>query len=145
MSGTKGLFEEFGPRRIREAPISESAMVGDAVGDGVADTVEDGVEGSVGDGAKDDGGGVGVAALADTRLERASARRADPISLAPLEGALVHAGECHYVADAHRHDGEDGDVRVDLHLVPLVSRGRRRACGCAWKYNSRRRRSVTCV
>src|SRR5262245_30967266 len=28
MSGTKGLHEEFGPRRIREAPISESAMVG---------------------------------------------------------------------------------------------------------------------
>jgi pyruvate/2-oxoglutarate/acetoin dehydrogenase E1 component len=32
MSGTKGLFEEFGPRRIREAPISESAMVGAAIG-----------------------------------------------------------------------------------------------------------------
>lgn len=32
MSGSKGLFEEFGPRRIREAPISESAMVGAAVG-----------------------------------------------------------------------------------------------------------------
>jgi hypothetical protein len=32
MSGTKGLYEEFGPRRIREAPISESAMVGAAVG-----------------------------------------------------------------------------------------------------------------
>jgi pyruvate/2-oxoglutarate/acetoin dehydrogenase E1 component len=32
MSGTKGLIEEFGPRRIREAPISESAMVGAAVG-----------------------------------------------------------------------------------------------------------------
>jgi pyruvate/2-oxoglutarate/acetoin dehydrogenase E1 component len=32
MSGTKGLFDEFGERRIREAPISESAMVGAAVG-----------------------------------------------------------------------------------------------------------------
>ncbi len=32
MSGTKGLYEEFGPRRIREAPISESAMVGAAIG-----------------------------------------------------------------------------------------------------------------
>ncbi|HVB96125.1 MAG TPA: pyruvate dehydrogenase complex E1 component subunit beta [Chloroflexota bacterium] len=32
MSGSKGLFEEFGPRRIREAPISESAMVGSAIG-----------------------------------------------------------------------------------------------------------------
>lgn len=32
MSGAKGLYEEFGPRRIREAPISESAMVGAAVG-----------------------------------------------------------------------------------------------------------------
>ena len=28
MQGTKGLTEEFGPMRIREAPISESAMVG---------------------------------------------------------------------------------------------------------------------
>jgi pyruvate dehydrogenase E1 component beta subunit len=32
MSGSKGLFDEFGPRRVREAPISESAMVGAAVG-----------------------------------------------------------------------------------------------------------------
>lgn len=32
LSGTKGLYDEFGPRRIREAPISESAMVGAAVG-----------------------------------------------------------------------------------------------------------------
>jgi pyruvate dehydrogenase E1 component beta subunit len=32
MQGTKGLWEEFGPARIREAPISESAMVGAAVG-----------------------------------------------------------------------------------------------------------------
>ena len=32
MQGTKGLIEEFGPKRIREAPISESAMVGAAVG-----------------------------------------------------------------------------------------------------------------
>jgi pyruvate/2-oxoglutarate/acetoin dehydrogenase E1 component len=32
MQGTKGLVEEFGPTRIREAPISESAMVGAAVG-----------------------------------------------------------------------------------------------------------------
>ena len=32
MSGTRGLYDEFGPRRIREAPISESAMVGAAVG-----------------------------------------------------------------------------------------------------------------
>jgi acetoin:2,6-dichlorophenolindophenol oxidoreductase subunit beta len=32
MSGSKGLFEEFGPTRIREAPISESAMVGAAIG-----------------------------------------------------------------------------------------------------------------
>lgn len=32
MQGTKGLIEEFGPQRIREAPISESAMVGAAVG-----------------------------------------------------------------------------------------------------------------
>jgi pyruvate dehydrogenase E1 component beta subunit len=32
MSGSKGLFDEFGPRRIRESPISESAMVGAAVG-----------------------------------------------------------------------------------------------------------------
>ncbi len=32
MSGTKGLYEEFGPHRIREAPISESAMVGASVG-----------------------------------------------------------------------------------------------------------------
>jgi pyruvate dehydrogenase E1 component beta subunit len=32
MSGAKGLFEEFGPTRIREAPISESAMVGAAIG-----------------------------------------------------------------------------------------------------------------
>ena len=32
MSGSKGLYDEFGPRRICEAPISESAMVGAAVG-----------------------------------------------------------------------------------------------------------------
>ncbi len=32
MQGTKGLIEAFGPKRIREAPISESAMVGAAVG-----------------------------------------------------------------------------------------------------------------
>ena len=32
MQGTKGLTEEFGPMRIREAPISESAMVGAALG-----------------------------------------------------------------------------------------------------------------
>src|SRR4026208_1551122 len=32
MQGTKGLVEEFGPKRIREAPISESAMVGAALG-----------------------------------------------------------------------------------------------------------------
>jgi pyruvate dehydrogenase E1 component beta subunit len=30
--GTQGLFAEFGPRRIRESPISESAMVGAAIG-----------------------------------------------------------------------------------------------------------------
>jgi pyruvate dehydrogenase E1 component beta subunit len=32
MQGTRGLYEEFGPERVREAPISESAMVGSAVG-----------------------------------------------------------------------------------------------------------------
>src|SRR5438874_3134831 len=32
LQGTQGLFTEFGPRRIREAPISESAMVGAAIG-----------------------------------------------------------------------------------------------------------------
>lgn len=32
LQGSKGLWEEFGPRRIREAPISESAMVGVAIG-----------------------------------------------------------------------------------------------------------------
>ncbi|MGH2352862.1 MAG: alpha-ketoacid dehydrogenase subunit beta [Chloroflexota bacterium] len=32
MQGAKGLFEEFGPRRVRDTPISESAMVGAAVG-----------------------------------------------------------------------------------------------------------------
>ncbi|MGI8423976.1 MAG: alpha-ketoacid dehydrogenase subunit beta [Chloroflexota bacterium] len=32
MQGAKGLFEEFGPRRVKETPISESAMVGAAVG-----------------------------------------------------------------------------------------------------------------
>jgi pyruvate dehydrogenase E1 component beta subunit len=32
MQGTAGLLAEFGPRRIREAPISESAMVGAAIG-----------------------------------------------------------------------------------------------------------------
>jgi pyruvate dehydrogenase E1 component beta subunit len=32
MRGTHGLYAEFGPRRIREAPISESAMVGAAIG-----------------------------------------------------------------------------------------------------------------
>src|ERR1051326_4529886 len=32
MQGTNGLYEEFGPERIREAPISESAMVGAALG-----------------------------------------------------------------------------------------------------------------
>jgi len=32
LQGTRGLFAEFGPARIREAPIAESAMVGAAVG-----------------------------------------------------------------------------------------------------------------
>lgn len=32
MQGSKGLYEEFGPRRVRDTPISESAMVGAAVG-----------------------------------------------------------------------------------------------------------------
>jgi pyruvate dehydrogenase E1 component beta subunit len=32
LQGTQGLYEAFGPRRIREAPISESAMVGAAIG-----------------------------------------------------------------------------------------------------------------
>jgi acetoin:2,6-dichlorophenolindophenol oxidoreductase subunit beta len=32
MQGTKGLYEEFGPERILESPISESAMVGSAIG-----------------------------------------------------------------------------------------------------------------
>src|SRR4029450_6826708 len=32
MQGAKGLFEEFGPERVLEAPISESAMVGSAIG-----------------------------------------------------------------------------------------------------------------
>jgi pyruvate/2-oxoglutarate/acetoin dehydrogenase E1 component len=32
MQGTKGLYEEFGPERVLEAPISESAMVGSALG-----------------------------------------------------------------------------------------------------------------
>jgi pyruvate dehydrogenase E1 component beta subunit len=32
MQGTKGLYEEFGCERVREAPISESAMVGAALG-----------------------------------------------------------------------------------------------------------------
>jgi pyruvate dehydrogenase E1 component beta subunit len=32
MQGAKGLWEEFGPRRVLEAPISESAMVGAAIG-----------------------------------------------------------------------------------------------------------------
>ena len=32
LQGTQGLLEAFGPHRIREAPISESAMVGAAIG-----------------------------------------------------------------------------------------------------------------
>ncbi len=32
MGGARGLYEEFGPRRVRDTPISESAMVGAAVG-----------------------------------------------------------------------------------------------------------------
>jgi pyruvate/2-oxoglutarate/acetoin dehydrogenase E1 component len=32
LQGSSGLWQEFGPRRIREAPISESAMVGAAIG-----------------------------------------------------------------------------------------------------------------
>jgi acetoin:2,6-dichlorophenolindophenol oxidoreductase subunit beta len=32
LQGTQGLYAEFGPRRVREAPISESAMVGAAIG-----------------------------------------------------------------------------------------------------------------
>ena len=32
MQGTKGLYEELGPGRVLEAPISESAMVGSALG-----------------------------------------------------------------------------------------------------------------
>ncbi len=32
MGGAMGLYQEFGPRRVRDTPISESAMVGAAVG-----------------------------------------------------------------------------------------------------------------
>jgi acetoin:2,6-dichlorophenolindophenol oxidoreductase subunit beta len=32
LQGTHGLLTEFGPRKVREAPISESAMVGAAIG-----------------------------------------------------------------------------------------------------------------
>jgi acetoin:2,6-dichlorophenolindophenol oxidoreductase subunit beta len=32
LQGTRGLLAEFGPRRVREAPIAESAMVGAAIG-----------------------------------------------------------------------------------------------------------------
>jgi pyruvate dehydrogenase E1 component beta subunit len=32
MQGAKGLYEAFGPERVLEAPISESAMVGSAIG-----------------------------------------------------------------------------------------------------------------
>jgi pyruvate dehydrogenase E1 component beta subunit len=32
LQGARGLFEQFGPRRVRETPISESAMVGVAIG-----------------------------------------------------------------------------------------------------------------
>lgn len=32
LQGTHGLLDEFGPKRVREAPISESAMVGAAIG-----------------------------------------------------------------------------------------------------------------
>jgi len=32
LQGTHGLFAEFGPTRVRDAPISESAMVGAAIG-----------------------------------------------------------------------------------------------------------------
>jgi 2-oxoisovalerate dehydrogenase E1 component len=32
LQGTHGLYDEFGPRRVREAPISESAMAGAAIG-----------------------------------------------------------------------------------------------------------------
>jgi pyruvate dehydrogenase E1 component beta subunit len=32
LQGTHGLLDEFGPTRVREAPISESAMVGAAIG-----------------------------------------------------------------------------------------------------------------
>lgn len=32
MQSAQGLFSEFGPKRVREAPISESAMVGAALG-----------------------------------------------------------------------------------------------------------------
>jgi len=33
---TKGIFEEFGPERVRDAPISEAAIIGCAVGAAVA-------------------------------------------------------------------------------------------------------------
>ncbi|CAA9301146.1 MAG: Pyruvate dehydrogenase E1 component beta subunit [uncultured Chloroflexi bacterium] len=36
MQGARGLFEEFGPRRVKDTPISESAMVGAAVGAALA-------------------------------------------------------------------------------------------------------------
>src|SRR5437879_1240529 len=59
------------------AEVGESPMVGDAVGDGVADTVKDGVEGSVGEGAKDDGGGVGVTGGVE-----------EAVGLPPLQAAI---------------------------------------------------------
>ena len=71
---------------------------------------------------------------------------------ASLEGVLLEAGLRHQVADAAGdRDGGDG-VRVEHHRQGLSfwsagreTRERLRACGCAWKYNSRRRRSDTWV
>src|SRR5829696_2150819 len=86
---------------------------------------------------------------AGAAVDLAAAGGADPLLAAPLERALLNACDRHPDADARRRQ-ESQDLWVDSgHCSPLVAvrrlLKRRRACGCAWKYNSRRRESDTCV
>src|SRR5262249_28057287 len=87
------------------------------------------------------------AGRADASLNLATAGRADALALLALEGALLEACGDHEPRRRESRDGGNCDVRFAMHAYFLAFAAcfKRRACGCAWKYNSRLRRSDTCV
>src|SRR3954451_13420715 len=86
-------------------------------------------------------------ARADASLNLAPAGRADAPLPAPFECSLLQARGDHEPAGCEGADRGDCDVRIEVHSYFLACFAcfKRRACGCAWKYNSRRLRSDTWV